>query len=67
MGLTRGGNALYLHCLPADIGHEVSPEVMARHRVNVARQANKKLYVIMALIAVARVPDLAARLEASAS
>jgi knotted carbamoyltransferase YgeW len=64
MGLTRGGDALYLHCLPADIGDEVSPGVMARHRVNVARQANKKLYVIMALIAVARVPDLAARLEA---
>jgi len=67
MGLTRGSDALYLHCLPADIGDEVSPGVMARHRVNVARQANKKLYVIMALIAVARVPDLAARLEAIVS
>jgi knotted carbamoyltransferase YgeW len=65
MGLTRGGEALYLHCLPADIGDEVSPGVMAKHRVNVARQANKKVYVIMALIAVARRPDLAARLEAT--
>jgi len=64
MGLTRNRNGLYLHCLPADIGDEVSPEVMAQHRLNVAREANKKLYVIMALIAVAKLPDLAARLEA---
>ena len=63
MGLTRGGDALYLHCLPADIGAEVAPGVMARHRVNVARQANKKLFVIMALLAVAKVPGLAHRLE----
>src|ERR1044071_9543841 len=28
MGLTRNGRALYLHCLPADIGAEVSPGVM---------------------------------------
>ncbi|MEK7824689.1 MAG: knotted carbamoyltransferase YgeW [Candidatus Eisenbacteria bacterium] len=63
MGLTAGGDALYLHCLPADIGAEVSPGVMARHRMNVARQANKKLFVIMALLAVAKVPDLARRLE----
>jgi ornithine carbamoyltransferase len=64
MGLTRGGKALYLHCLPADIGAEVSPGVMNLHRVNVAREANKKLYVIMALLATAKVTDLAARLEA---
>ncbi|MBI4576837.1 MAG: knotted carbamoyltransferase YgeW [Planctomycetes bacterium] len=62
MGLTAGGGALYLHCLPADIGAEVSPGVMARHRVDVAREANKKVYVIMALLAAAKVPDLAARL-----
>ena len=61
--LTAGGDALYLHCLPADIGAEVSPAVMARHRVNVARQANKKLFVIMALLAVAKVTDLTRRLE----
>jgi len=63
MGLTRGGDALYLHCLPADIGDEVTPGVMAKHRVNVAREANKKMYVVMALLAVAKVPDLARRLE----
>ncbi len=63
MGLTKGGDALYMHCLPADIGDEVTPGVMAKHRVNVARQANKKVYVIMALLAVAKVPDLVRRLE----
>ncbi len=62
MGLTVGGDALYLHCLPADIGAEVSPEVMAHHRVNVAREANWKVYVVMALLAVAKVPDLAGTL-----
>jgi ornithine carbamoyltransferase len=62
MGLTS--DALYMHCLPADIGAEVSPGVMQRFRAEVARQANKKLYVIMALLAGAKVPDLASRLDA---
>jgi knotted carbamoyltransferase YgeW len=61
MGLTE--NALYLHCLPADIGAEVSAGVMGRFRVDVARQANKKVYVIMALLAAAKVEGLAARLD----
>jgi knotted carbamoyltransferase YgeW len=56
-------DALYLHCLPADIGAEVSPGVMERFRVDVAREANKKVYVIMALLAAAKVEDLAARLQ----
>ena len=64
MGLTRGGDALYMHCLPADIGAEVSPGVMARHTVNVAREANWKVYVIMAALATAKVKDLSARLAA---
>ena len=64
MSLTRGGDALYMHCLPADIGAEVSPGVMARHTVNVAREANWKVYVIMAALATAKVPDLSARLAA---
>jgi knotted carbamoyltransferase YgeW len=61
MGLTK--DALYLHCLPADVGAEVSPGVMERFRVDVAREANKKVYVIMALLAAAKVEDLAARLD----
>ena len=64
MGLTK--EALYLHCLPADIGAEVSPGVMERFRLAVARQANKKVYVIMALLAAAKVESLAAHLEALA-
>jgi len=62
MGLTADGDALYLHCLPADIGDEVSTGVMERHRVNVAREANWKMYVVMALLAGAKVPDLAGAL-----
>jgi knotted carbamoyltransferase YgeW len=65
MGLTR--DALYLHCLPADIGAEVSPGVMERFRVDVAREANKKVYVIMALLAAAKVGNVAARLEGLAA
>ncbi len=64
MALTAGGDALYMHCLPADIGDEVSPGVMAQHRFHVAREANKKVYVIMALLAGAKVPNLEARLAA---
>jgi knotted carbamoyltransferase YgeW len=61
MAATR--NALYLHCLPADIGAEVSLSVLDRFRSALAQQANKKLYVIMALLAAAKVPDLDARLD----
>lgn len=62
MALTRDAAALYMHCLPADIGAEVSPGVMELHKVNVAREANWKMYVVMALLAGAKVPDLAATL-----
>jgi knotted carbamoyltransferase YgeW len=55
-------DAMYLHCLPADIGDEVSEGVMDRFRVDVAREANKKVYVIMAMLAAAKVPDLATAL-----
>ena len=64
MGLTAGGAALYMHCLPADIGAEVSPGVMEQHKVNVAREANWKMYVVMALLAGAKVEGLAAALAA---
>ena len=62
MGLTKDGGALYMHPLPADIGAEVSHGVMRKHAVDVARQAQYKMYVIMALLAVAKTPDLARRL-----
>jgi len=63
MGLTQGGDALYMHCLPADIGDEVSPGVMKKHTVNVAREANWKVYVIMAMLATAKVEGLADKLR----
>lgn len=59
-------DALYLHCLPADIGAEVTAGVMDRFTVAVAREASKKMYVIMAMLAVATVDDLADRLIGSA-
>lgn len=58
MRTTRDGSALYMHCLPADIGAEVSASVMERFRFSLAREANKKLYVVMALLAVAKVKHL---------
>lgn len=64
MALTREGKALYMHCLPADIGAEVSAPVMARARVDLAREANKKVFVIMALLAAAKARDLVPRLAA---
>ncbi len=59
MASTADGDALYMHCLPADIGAEVSRGVMERYRVDVARQAQWKVYVVMALLAGSKVPDLA--------
>ncbi len=63
MGLTAGGDAIYMHCLPADIGDEVSVGVMEKHRFELAKEAQKKVYIIMALLAAAKVPDLASQLE----
>lgn len=57
-------DALYMHCLPADVGAEVSPSVMERFKVHVAREAQWKLYVVMALLAAAKVPQLGRRLTA---
>jgi len=64
MATTNDGDAVYMHCLPADIGDEVSAGVMAKHRISLAEEAQKKVYVIMALLAAGKVPNLAAKLEA---
>ena len=52
--------------LYADIGDEVSPGVMEKFKVAVAREANWKVYVVMALIAAGKVPDVAAAVTAAA-
>ena len=63
MKLTKGGNALYMHCLPADISGlncargEVSKEVFEKHRIAMYREAGWKPFVIAAMIFLARVPS----------
>jgi knotted carbamoyltransferase YgeW len=60
MALTE--NALYMHCLPADPGAEVTREILSKFQTQVSRQANKKVYVIMALLAAAKSRGLWGRL-----
>jgi len=65
MALTN--DALYMHCLPADVGAEVSPGVMDHFRVPLAQEAQKKVYVIMAMLATAKVGGLGEVLDRRAS
>jgi knotted carbamoyltransferase YgeW len=61
MKLTKGGKALYLHCLPADISGvscaqgEVSAAVFEKYRIATYREASFKPFVIAAIIFLARV------------
>jgi knotted carbamoyltransferase YgeW len=63
MKLTKGGNALYLHCLPADISGvscaqgEVSAAVFEKYRITTYREASFKPFVIAAMILMARLKD----------
>ena len=73
MKLTKGGKALYLHCLPADItgvsceAGEVAASVFDRYRDPLYKQASFKPYIIAAMIFLAKVKDPAAkRLELEA-
>jgi knotted carbamoyltransferase YgeW len=56
MSLTKNGNALYMHCLPADISGvscergEVSAEAFERYRIETYREAGYKPYVIAAMM-----------------
>ncbi len=69
MRLTRNGQALYMHCLPADISAvscargEVQGSVFERYRVATYREAGHKPYVIAAMMLAARFPDPAAVVE----
>ena len=73
MKLTRGGKALYMHCLPADITDvsckqgEVSAEVFEQYRIATYAEASYKPFVISALMYLSRVKDPAARLAALAA
>ena len=69
MALTKGGSALYLHCLPADItgvsceAGEVAASVFDRYRVPLYKQASYKPYIIAAMIFLAKVKDPVAALR----
>ncbi|MGD0812055.1 MAG: knotted carbamoyltransferase YgeW [Verrucomicrobiota bacterium] len=69
MKLTKGGNALYMHCLPADISGvscaqgEVSKGVFEKYRISTYREAGYKPFVIAAMMFLARVPSPLAALH----
>jgi knotted carbamoyltransferase YgeW len=69
MKLTRGGQALYMHCLPADVtgvsckAGEVSASVFERYRLRTYREAGHKPFVIAAMILATRFADPAAVLR----
>jgi len=62
MSLTRNGNALYMHCLPADITGvsceegEVTKEVFEKYRIETYKEAGYKPFVIAAMILLTRFP-----------
>jgi knotted carbamoyltransferase YgeW len=68
MKLTKGGKALYMHCLPADItdvsctAGEVAASVFDRYRDDTYREASYKPYIIAAMILLGKSKDPAATL-----
>jgi knotted carbamoyltransferase YgeW len=69
MKLTKGGKALYMHCLPADISNvsckegEVAASVFERYRIETYKEAGYKPYIIAAMIFNNKFRDPAAMLE----
>jgi knotted carbamoyltransferase YgeW len=69
MKLTKGGKALYMHCLPADITGvsckegEVAGSVFDRYRDELYTQARNKPYIIAAMILLGKSKDPAATLS----
>lgn len=63
MAATKGGNALYMHCLPADVTGvsckqgEVAKDVFESQRLRTYREASHKPYVIAAMILATRFGD----------
>jgi len=60
MNLTKKTNALYMHCLPADISGvsckegEVSKEVFEKYRIETYKEAGFKPYIIAAMMLTSR-------------
>jgi knotted carbamoyltransferase YgeW len=70
MKLTKGGKALYMHCLPADISGvsckegEVSAKVFEKYRIDTYIEAGYKPYIIAAMIFTSHFKDPAKILKA---
>jgi knotted carbamoyltransferase YgeW len=66
---TQGGQALYLHCLPADVtdvsckAGEVSQAVFERARLDTYREASHKPFIVAALVLLTRFPEPQALLD----
>ncbi|MEW6376389.1 MAG: knotted carbamoyltransferase YgeW [Thermodesulfobacteriota bacterium] len=69
MKLTRNGQALYMHCLPADISNvsckegEVQDTVFEKYRINTYKEAGFKPYIIASVVINTRFKDPARLLE----
>lgn len=69
MKLTTNGQALYMHCLPADITDvsckhgEVAATVFERYRTRTYKEAGHKPYVIASMIMLCRFPNTAELVE----
>ena len=69
MARTKGGKALYMHCLPADITGlsckegEVDNSVFDRYIDDLYKEASFKPYIIAAMIFLAKVKDPVAALR----
>lgn len=68
MKLTKGGEALYMHCLPADITDvsckegEVSKDVFEKYRIHTYHEASYKPFVIAAMILSSKFENLESKL-----
>ncbi|MDR0519335.1 MAG: knotted carbamoyltransferase YgeW [Clostridiales Family XIII bacterium] len=69
MKKTNGGEALYMHCLPADISGvscsegEVEASVFDRYRVPLYKQASHKPYIIAAMIFLSKIKDPCGKID----
>jgi ornithine carbamoyltransferase len=69
MRATRGGKALYMHCLPADVtdvscaAGEVSKDVFEAARLDTYREAGHKPFIVAALVLLTRFAEPEAVLE----
>jgi knotted carbamoyltransferase YgeW len=69
MKLTAKGEALYMHCLPADISGvscqqgEVSADVFEKYRIETYKEAGYKPYIIASMIITSQYKNVAQTLE----